>query len=45
METEKVFPLDASGTACKTIRPSWIVAKAAVDEFQGEEFCFATPVS
>jgi len=32
------FPLDAHGTAWKTIRPSWIVANGTVDESQGEEF-------
>jgi len=45
VETATVFPLDAHGTAWKTIRPRWIVANVAVGEFQREEFCFATLVS
>jgi Holliday junction resolvase len=40
VETVIAFPLDAHGTAWKTIRPSWIVANGTVDDFQGEEFYF-----
>jgi hypothetical protein len=32
------FPLDAHGTAWKTIRPRWIVANGTVNQFQGKEF-------
>jgi hypothetical protein len=38
VENVIAFPLDAHGTAWKTIRPSWIVANGTVDEFQSEEF-------
>ena len=40
VETVIAFPLDAHGTAWKTIRPGWIVANGTVDEFQGEESYF-----
>jgi len=40
VETVIAFPLDAHGTAWKTIRPSWIVANGKVNEFQAEELHF-----